>query len=138
MDEFIRDRTGSLPTFGAPWSDADRRRLQEIAAAKAEDYVARGVTGHPLLWERERVELLADLDAMLSDDNAWRRERDSEVVASELMFGMRGFAPVAVEVPRGRVLMGRQRGQDRQVQGRCPVGHRHQDRRRIKVQGPQR
>jgi len=65
-----------LPTFGAPWTDADRLRLQEIAAAMTEDFVARGATGHPLLWERERerAAVLADLDSMLTDDNAWRGE----------------------------------------------------------------
>jgi len=105
MDEFIRDRAASLPTFGAPWTDADRLRLQEIAAAMTEDFVARGATGHPLLWERERGAVLTDLDSMLTDDNAWRGECDARVVASELTFGMKGFAPVAVEVPRGRVLM---------------------------------
>jgi len=71
----------------------------------AEDFVARGATGHPLLWKREREAVLADLDSMLTDDIAWRRQRDAQMVASELIFGMRGFAPVAVEVPRGRVLM---------------------------------
>ena len=43
-----------------------------------EDFVARGATGHPLLWERERererAAVLADLDSMLTDDNAWRGE----------------------------------------------------------------
>ena len=65
-----------MPTFGAPWTAADRLRLQEIAAAMTEDFVARGATGHPLLWERERerAAVLADLDSMLTDDNAWRGE----------------------------------------------------------------
>ena len=57
-----------------------------------EDFVARGATGHPLPWERERAAVLADVDSMLTDDNAWRGERDARVVASELTFGMKGFA----------------------------------------------
>jgi len=75
-----------LPTFGAPWTDADRLRLQEIAAAMTEDFVARGATGHPLLWERERerVAILADLDSMLTDDNAWRGECDARVVGQRI------------------------------------------------------
>ena len=72
-----------MPTFGAPWTDADRLRLQEIAAV-----VARGATGHPLLWERERergrVAILADLDSMLTDDNAWRGECDARVVGQRI------------------------------------------------------
>jgi len=77
-----------LPTFGAPWTDADRLRLQEIAAAMTEDFVARGATGHPLLWERERererAAVLADLDSMLTDDNAWRGEYDARVVGQRI------------------------------------------------------
>ena len=75
-----------MPTFGAPWTDADRLRLQEIAAAMTEDFVARGATGHPLLWERERerVAILADLDSMLTDDNAWRGECDARVVGQRI------------------------------------------------------
>ena len=42
MDEFIRDRAASVPTFGASWTDADRLRLQEIAAVMTEDFVAPG------------------------------------------------------------------------------------------------
>ena len=73
-----------MPTFGAPWTDADRLRLQEIAAAMTEDFVARGATGHPLLWERERAAVLADLDSMLTDDNAWRGECDARVVGQRI------------------------------------------------------
>ena len=77
-----------MPTFGAPWTDADRLRLQEIAATMTEDFVARGATGHPLLWERERererVAILADLDSMLTDDNAWRGECDARVVGQRI------------------------------------------------------
>ena len=73
-----------MPTFGAPWTDADRLRLQEIAAAMTEDFVARGATGHPLLWERERVAVLSDLDSMLTDDNAWRGEYDARVVGQRI------------------------------------------------------
>ena len=105
MDDFIRDQADALPSYGQPWTDAQRRRLQEIAAARADDFEAGGATGHPLLWEHERVAVLADLNNMLSDDNAWRRARDARVVASELTFGMRGAAPVAIDVARGRVLM---------------------------------
>ena len=51
-----------------------------------EDFVARGATGHPLLWERERerVAILADLDSMLTDDNAWRGECDARVVGQRI------------------------------------------------------
>ena len=51
-----------------------------------EDFVARGATGHPLLWERERerVAILADLDSMLTDDNAWRGEYDARVVGQRI------------------------------------------------------
>ena len=105
MDEFIRDQADALPSFGEPWTDRQRSRLREIATARADDFVARGATGHPLLWEQERAAVLADLETMLTDDNAWRRERDARVVASELTFGMKGAEPVAIDIEHGRVLM---------------------------------
>ena len=130
MDDFIRDQADALPSYGEPWTDAQRRRLQEIAAARADDFEAGGATGHPLLWEHERVAVLADLNNMLSDDNAWRRERDARVVASELTFGMRGAAPVAIDVAARPGADGRQRRQDRRDPGRRAAGHRYQDRQR--------
>ncbi|MBA3309618.1 MAG: PD-(D/E)XK nuclease family protein, partial [Nocardioidaceae bacterium] len=108
MDEFVAGlarQAGSLPSYGEPWTTEHRARLREIATAKAQDFETRGVTGHPLLWQRERDRILVDLDHMLDDDDRWRRDLDARVVASELTFGRDGAPPVVVKVASGRVHM---------------------------------
>ncbi|WP_324651546.1 PD-(D/E)XK nuclease family protein [Georgenia sp. H159] len=103
IDELVSEAAeeGTLPGFGEPWSARHRARLQEIGAAVAEDFAARGVTGHPRLWEQERPRLLADLAALLDQDDAWRAERDARVLRSELAFGRDGVAPVTIPLPDG-------------------------------------
>jgi ATP-dependent helicase/DNAse subunit B len=107
MDELIgeAERDGTLPSYGEPWSDAHRGRLAEIAAAQAQDFADRGVTGHPLLWQREEAQVLLDLDRMLDDDNAWRAKRGARVLRSELQFGRNGVNPVVIPVAGGEVRM---------------------------------
>jgi RecB family exonuclease len=105
FDELISGcaKSGELPDYGQPWSSAQRQRLQEIALTRAAAFEAEGRTGHPLLWTRARTRILADLDWMLSDDNAWRAEQDARVVASELAFGMHGEPEVEIAVDEGIV-----------------------------------
>ncbi|MEP6797266.1 MAG: PD-(D/E)XK nuclease family protein, partial [Lapillicoccus sp.] len=103
FDDLITEcRTqGQLPGYGQDWTDGQRQRLQVIGAAKADAYEAAGATGHPTLWQRTRVSLLATLDWMLTNDGAWRQQEDAKVVASELQFGLGGHPEVVIEVPGG-------------------------------------
>ncbi|ANG85325.1 PD-(D/E)XK nuclease family protein [Microbacterium aurantiacum] len=103
MDDLTREEAARLPGYSEPWTPAQRERLRELARAKADDYEARGLTGHPRLWATDRASILADLDAMLDDDDAFRRAEDARVLASELRFGMRGIGPVHVEVASGTI-----------------------------------
>ena len=48
--------------------------MRDIARAVADAYTARGLTGHPLLWERKMLELLAGLDRLLTEDDRVRAE----------------------------------------------------------------
>jgi RecB family exonuclease len=105
MDEFVTGLAGSLPDYGQPWSAGQRRRLHEIAEAKAAEFEARGSTGHRTLWESERDRILADLDYMLDDDNDRRLRSDSKVLRSELSFGKDGQPPVSIAVDGGVILM---------------------------------
>ena len=107
MDALISEcaEAGTLPSYGEPWSDAQRRRLQEIATEKAVEFAARGVTGHPRLWEADRAQVLVDLDRMLDDDSRWRATRDAAVVRSELAFGREGAEAVAIKLSDGEVRM---------------------------------
>ena len=105
VDELITEFAGQLPGAGEPWTTAQRARLLEIAAAKAAEFRARGLTGHPRLWDGERVRILNDVEWLLSDDDRWRAELGARVLASELPFGLRGVDAVEVPIPGGRVRM---------------------------------
>lgn len=101
VDAFISEFADSLPQDGAPWTAEQRGRLAEIAVAQAEDFRRRGLTGHPRLWQGERVRVLAQVQAMIDDEDEWRRARGATVVASEMPFGIRGAEPVRIPVPGG-------------------------------------
>jgi ATP-dependent helicase/nuclease subunit B len=103
FEELIKEHRDDLPSYGEPWTPQHKQRLAEIADAKAREFEAEGLTGHPRLWQRERIRILADLAWMLDDDSAWREQRAAQVVASELSFGMNGAPAVEVPVPGGRV-----------------------------------
>lgn len=105
MDDLTREEADRLPGFGEPWTPEQRSRLRELARRKADDYEARGLTGHPRLWATDRASILADLDAMLDDDDAFRKAENARVLASELHFGMRGIGPVHVEVASGSIAL---------------------------------
>lgn len=103
MDDLTREEADRLPGYGEPWTTAQRARLRELAHTKAADYEARGLAGHPRLWETDRASILADLDEMLDDDDAFRAVENTRVLASEVHFGMRGIGPVHVEIASGAV-----------------------------------
>lgn len=111
MDDLITEaeRDGTLPSHGKPWGPTHRERLAELTTARAEEYAARGLTGHPRLWRSELARIVLDLDRMLDADDEWRAEHGAAVVRSELAFGMpyneRSGDPIAVDVPGGRVLL---------------------------------
>jgi RecB family exonuclease len=105
LDAFVTRLTGSLPGYGEPWSAEQRSLLLAIGADLAEQFEAEGLTGHPRLWQRERLRVLGDLLVLLADDDRWRALHDASVVASELRFGFEGEPPVEIPVPSGRVLL---------------------------------
>jgi RecB family exonuclease len=107
FDQLVTEFAGALPGFGEPWTAEQRERLTAIADEKARDFSAMGLTGHPTLWRQTLIRIQADLQAMLTVDDEWRAEEQARVVASELVFGRNGVAPVAVPLPDGgAVLMG--------------------------------
>jgi ATP-dependent helicase/nuclease subunit B len=105
FDALIRESSdhGELPGYGQPWTDRQRQRLQQIGAAKAEEYEAAGLTGHRTLWARTRASLLATLGWMLDDDERWRAGQDARVLASELAFGLDGAPEVLIAVDGGEL-----------------------------------
>jgi len=99
----VTEFADALPSFSEAWTPEHRRRFSEIAAVRARDLEAEGLTGHPRVWQHERDRILADLVWMLDDDDSWRRQRDARILTSELTFGMDGHDPVVVTVTGGRV-----------------------------------
>jgi RecB family exonuclease len=105
LDAFVTRLAGSLPGYGEPWTAEQRKLLLAIGADLADRFEAEGLTGHPRLWQRERLRILGDLLNLLDDDDHWRAEHNASVVASELRFGSDGEPPVEIPVPSGRVLL---------------------------------
>jgi RecB family exonuclease len=103
MDALVIEYADRLPGAGQPWTPEQHSRLLEIFAERAARYEDRGLTGHPRLWTPERHRIAGDSARMLADDDAWRAERDVEVIASEMSFGMKGRPPVTVDIAGGRV-----------------------------------
>jgi len=105
LDAFVSRLAGSLPGFGEAWTAEQRSLLLATGADLAGRFEAEGLTGHPRLWQRERLRILGDLLVLLEDDDKWRARHDASVVASELRFGFDGEPPVEIPVPSGRVLL---------------------------------
>lgn len=105
LDRFLDEARGRADA-GCPWTDADRRRLREIALDASASAQARGITGRRLLWHRDRRRILAELDAFLDHDEQYRSGGVAETLATELAFGLPGAAADAVPValPGGRVV----------------------------------
>lgn len=105
LDDFIKAEGPDLPGYGERWTLTQRQRLLELGSAKAREFEARGLTGHAVLWEQQRLALLGDLARILDEDDDFRTERQARVLGSELSFGDGVTDPVAIAVPTGEVLM---------------------------------
>lgn len=80
-------QAGAVPAPNEPWPERARERLRATATGCCADYESRGVTGHPLLWSRERTRLLRDLDAFLDHDDRDRSQKGLRPDSAELAFG---------------------------------------------------
>ena len=95
-----------LPAPEDAWSPAARERLFAVADAACREADGRGVTGHPLLWRRDRRRLWHDLERFLDEDAVRRRSEGLVPLAAERPFGMPGTdnAPLGVDLGDGRTL----------------------------------
>jgi hypothetical protein len=82
--------------------------MRQLAERVCDDYEARGLTGRPVFWRRERAQLLALADRFLAEDDTHRRLDHSTPVAAELRFGYGdeadGVGPVLMQLADGRTL----------------------------------
>lgn len=93
--------SGAVAAPGVPWSDEAGRRLLEISAEECDRSEARGLTGRPLYWNRDRQRLLEDLETFVGFDDRCRAEAGSTPMAAELGFGQPGSDREAVTVGIG-------------------------------------
>jgi RecB family exonuclease len=96
LDRFLREHVGRR---ALPWSEADHARMRAIATEEADLLEARGLSGRPLLWQRDRRMILAQLDDFLDADSDYRVERGVQTLATELQ-----FVDVAVPLTDGRIV----------------------------------
>lgn len=84
------------------YSQADHELLAEIGARLANRLEGRGLVGKQIFWQRDRREILGDLDEFLRQDQL--RERRGSVVGSEVGFGVPGATMPAVThvLPSGK------------------------------------
>lgn len=89
---------------GQPWSDQDRELMLSIAHELCGEFEARGHTGRPIFWKRDRLRIVGDLMKVLDEDNLYRASHQTAPVAAELGFGFDrlGLDPVAIELVDGR------------------------------------
>lgn len=98
LDRNFRESV-SQPSPGDPWPEAERERLRKIAEEELKQAEDLGLTGRDLLWQRERRNLLDDLERLLSEDEVHRARLKVRQEASELAFGMPGDSREMLELP---------------------------------------
>jgi hypothetical protein len=108
LDAFLAEvltRSEGAPDPDAPWTEADRHRLRELAEACMSVYEAHGRTGRRLFWHRDRRRILAELDRFLEVDGVVRARYRMRPIATELRFGFAdGAPPVDLPLSDGRAL----------------------------------
>ncbi|WCO67610.1 PD-(D/E)XK nuclease family protein [Iamia majanohamensis] len=107
LERFVREvlarPAAEQPSPGDRWSPADRARLRALGEEACDHYEALGRTGRRVMWNRDRAEILRELDQTLTFEEEVRQVEGSRPVAAELAFGGADEGPpVALPLPDGR------------------------------------
>ena len=97
MSEAIAN--GDVPQPGRDWSPHTRCRLREIAEEECDRAEERGLVGRRLYWQRDRSQIIEELERSLVLDHEMRSKYRSMPIASELGFAMVG-SPEATDHKR--------------------------------------
>ena len=94
------------PAPDQPWSRADRERMRQLGEEVCDEFEAKGLTGRPIFWRRDRARILDDLQRFLRADDTRRALAGMRPLAVELGFG---FGPEEVDaapltLPDGRIV----------------------------------
>jgi hypothetical protein len=102
LEEWLAEELAAgVPDPSAPWPPAARARLREIGERWCDNYGAMGLTGHPVLWGRDRRRILFDLDRFCDRDDRRRAASGARPVAVELGFGLAPAAHGPIEIDLG-------------------------------------
>ena len=108
LERFLADvlaRPAELrPGPDDPWTNDDRALIDRLAEEVCASYEARGATGRPVFWRRDRPQILAQVQRFLDDDARRRRADRTRPIAAEHSFGLAADDPVAIDLHDGRVL----------------------------------
>lgn len=108
LEQFITEVLARPPARqpgpAQPWGDDDHALIRRIAEQVCSAYEARGLTGRPVFWRRDRAQIVALAQRFLLDDDRKRRERGTRPMAAEQAFGFDGADPVELALPDGRRL----------------------------------
>jgi len=112
LERFIRSVVerpeGERPGPDEGWTATDHAAMAAIAAEVCDDYEARGLTGRPIFWRRDRAQIVTLAERFLREDEHHRRRTRTRPVAAELTFGRAGAGEhadgVGFPLPDGREL----------------------------------
>jgi ATP-dependent helicase/nuclease subunit B len=92
------------PAPGDDWTAEDHALIRRIAEEVCDEFEARGATGRPVFWRRDRPQILALVDRFLDDDAARRRVDGTRPLAAEHAFGLGDEDAVEIRLHDGRAL----------------------------------
>ena len=104
LDAWLRGRIDAgVPAPDEDWSPEAVAALRALIETELEDAEHRGVTGHPVLWDRDRARIARDLEAFVDLDVARRRDDRLTPEATEVPFGYPGGLPaLRIDLGDGR------------------------------------
>jgi RecB family exonuclease len=97
---------GSVPRPGEDWTDGHLEALIRIAEEAFTEAQVTGQTGKRLLWEMEKADIVADLEAFLVEDSRLRERFNvtPQSVEARFGFGEDSWEASEVELSDGRTI----------------------------------
>ena len=106
LDRFLTEsiEADDLPSPDVPWGPAHHQRLDRICDEEFALVESRGLTGRPLLWQRDGSRRRRALQEFLFQDDERRSDDLLTPVAAEMAFGFDGAEPFVLHLSDGRAL----------------------------------
>ncbi|HZM30667.1 MAG TPA: PD-(D/E)XK nuclease family protein [Acidimicrobiales bacterium] len=108
LERFVADVLARPPELrpgpADPWGPDDRELIRRLADEACQAYEARGATGRPVFWRRDKPQIFTQVERFLDDDEARRRAGGTRPLAAEQAFGLADDDPVEIALHDGRAL----------------------------------